>query len=90
MADGSDLVAALRRTWDALSKPAVSSSSKGLTAQDVREFVRGYVEGEMAFTETVATAWHPLADEEKERLLAEAFPDGESYGQGQAPPEVGD
>jgi hypothetical protein len=90
MANEKSLVAALRRTWEALGKRAVSNTGKGLTAEDARAFVREYIEGEMALTETVASAWHPLTEVEKGRLLAEAFPDGESYEQGQALPEGGD
>lgn len=88
MADENNLIDRLRRTWDAVAEGAASKTNKSLTAQDVRAFVRGYIEGEMRFTETIAAASNPLTEDEKCRLLAEAFPEGETYEKGEAPSEA--
>lgn len=72
-------VAALRRTWDALASRAFEETGEDrMTAEEVRRYVSNYIEGEDKKETAKRKLWDPLPDEEKQRLLEEAFPE-DSY-----------
>ena len=84
-------VAAMRRTWEALTEKALNQAAVGqMTAEDARSFVRGYLEGEARMTKFATEEWNPLPEEGKRRLLALAFPDGETYTRPEEPLKPGD
>jgi hypothetical protein len=49
------------------------------TAEQVREFMMEYLDGEPHSDPSVHRFWNPLSEVQKEHALATAFPDGEIY-----------
>jgi hypothetical protein len=89
--DEKYFVAALRRTWEGLTGNALSQAARErFTAEEVRLFVRRYLEGEARIKRIVTKEWHPLPEEDKKRLLATAFPDEETYSLPEEPLKPGD
>ena len=85
------IVAGMRRTWEALTENALDQAAKEqMTAEDARSFVRAYLEGEARMTRFATEEWHPLPEEDKRRLLATAFPDGDTYTRPEEPLKPGD
>ena len=75
------LVEALRRTWNMLSEQALQwSNTPSMTAEQVRTFMRNYIEDQApGENHSRAQWWDPLTESEKSTALSEAFPAG-MYG----------
>src|SRR6185437_14284972 len=72
------LIEALRQTWNLLSEQALQwSSASSMTAEQVRTFMRKYIEGQApGENHSRVQWWDPLTENEKSIALAEAFPAG--------------
>jgi len=72
------LIEALRQTWNMLSEQALQwSSASSMTAEQVRTFMRKYIEGQApGENHSRVQWWDPLTENEKSTALAEAFPAG--------------
>ena len=74
-------VAAVRRTWDQVVGRAFEKASKvRLTAEEVRRFVSDYIENEADGSIAKRKFWDTLSDDEKQRILEKAFPEGSTLG----------
>ena len=67
---------ALRNTWADKSHILFPDDTGEITAQKVRELIRGFLESEPAEELVIAKFWRPLLASQKEEALTAAFPDG--------------
>jgi hypothetical protein len=68
-------VAAIRRTWDVIAGRVFEEANKNrLTAREVRRHVEDYIDGEGNGSASARSFWDTLSDEDRRRILAQAFP----------------
>jgi hypothetical protein len=84
------MVAALRRTWDALANGAFAETgAQTLTAEHVRQYVSKHIAAESRDSTTNRKFWSPLTEDEQYQLLEDAFPD-DTYTRPERPMKAGD
>ena len=74
--DDKYTVAALRRTWEVIAGRAFGEANTDrLTAEEVRRHVEDYLEATGSVSKQ--TFWDTLSDQDRRRILAQAFPEAE-------------